>query len=173
MGGVSPLSPRLARCPHGAASSSWSRTRMRYDSSRAVFDYPLQGLSVTASAEPTVRRVWLRSGVVTPPTSSVYFPTQVPLNFAFKDYFKSLFGFRKQDGYWKWFGGNIASGGAAGATSPPLRLLSRLRPYPVLPRQQVRHQGRFPPIQRFGRCSYRKTLASDGIAGLYRGFVPS
>ncbi|QRW18933.1 mitochondrial carrier protein [Rhizoctonia solani] len=45
-----------------------------------------------------------------------YFPTQA-LNFAFKDYFKSLFGFKKQDGYWKWFGGNVASGGAAGASS--------------------------------------------------------
>lgn len=37
-----------------------------------------------------------------------YFPTQA-LNFAFKDYFKSLFGFKKSEGYWKWFGGNIAS----------------------------------------------------------------
>jgi solute carrier family 25 (adenine nucleotide translocator) protein 4/5/6/31 len=37
-----------------------------------------------------------------------YFPTQA-LNFAFKDYFKSLFGFKKNDGYWKWFAGNIAS----------------------------------------------------------------
>jgi len=45
-----------------------------------------------------------------------YFPTQA-LNFAFKDYFKSLFGFKKNDGYWKWFAGNIASGGAAGASS--------------------------------------------------------
>jgi solute carrier family 25 (adenine nucleotide translocator) protein 4/5/6/31 len=46
-----------------------------------------------------------------------YFPTQA-LNFAFKDYFKTLFGFKKErDGYWKWFGGNLASGGAAGASS--------------------------------------------------------
>lgn len=37
-----------------------------------------------------------------------YFPTQA-LNFAFKDYYKSLFAFRKSDGYWKWFAGNIAS----------------------------------------------------------------
>lgn len=34
-----------------------------------------------------------------------YFPTQA-LNFAFKDYFKRLFGFNKdRDGYWKWFAG--------------------------------------------------------------------
>ncbi|GMH07239.1 hypothetical protein Nepgr_009079 [Nepenthes gracilis] len=36
------------------------------------------------------------------------------LNFAFKDYFKRLFNFKKdKDGYWKWFAGNLASGGAA------------------------------------------------------------
>ncbi|RVW46840.1 ADP,ATP carrier protein 3, mitochondrial [Vitis vinifera] len=46
-----------------------------------------------------------------------YFPTQA-LNFAFKDYFKRLFNFKKdRDGYWKWFAGNLASGGAAGASS--------------------------------------------------------
>nr|GEX19514.1 ADP,ATP carrier protein 1, mitochondrial-like [Tanacetum cinerariifolium] len=46
-----------------------------------------------------------------------YFPTQA-LNFAFKDYFKSLFNFKKdRDGYWKWFAGNLGSGGAAGASS--------------------------------------------------------
>ncbi|GMH12100.1 hypothetical protein Nepgr_013941 [Nepenthes gracilis] len=40
------------------------------------------------------------------------------LNFAFKDFFKSLFNFKKnRDGYWKWFAGNMASGGAAGALS--------------------------------------------------------
>ncbi|KAM0038332.1 putative ADP/ATP carrier protein, eukaryotic type [Helianthus debilis subsp. tardiflorus] len=39
-------------------------------------------------------------------------------NFAFKDYFKSLFNFKKdRDPYWKVFGGNIASGGFAGASS--------------------------------------------------------
>lgn len=32
------------------------------------------------------------------------------------DYFKSLFGFKKDKGYWKWFGGNIASGASAGAS---------------------------------------------------------
>jgi solute carrier family 25 (adenine nucleotide translocator) protein 4/5/6/31 len=41
------------------------------------------------------------------------------LNFAFKDYFKSLFGFKKNDGYWKWFGGNIASVGLSSVESVP------------------------------------------------------
>lgn len=46
-----------------------------------------------------------------------YFPTQA-LNFAFKDQFKRMFGYTKdRDGYWKWFAGNLASGGAAGAAS--------------------------------------------------------
>lgn len=37
---------------------------------------------------------------------------------AFKDKFKKMFGFNKdRDGYWMWFAGNMASGGAAGATS--------------------------------------------------------
>ncbi|RXI05428.1 hypothetical protein DVH24_006685 [Malus domestica] len=46
-----------------------------------------------------------------------YFPTQA-LNFAFKYYFKMLFNFKKdRDGYWKWFAGNLASGGAVGASS--------------------------------------------------------
>jgi solute carrier family 25 (adenine nucleotide translocator) protein 4/5/6/31 len=46
-----------------------------------------------------------------------YFPTQA-LNFAFKDYFKAMFGYKKdKDGYGKWLFGNLASGGLAGATS--------------------------------------------------------
>lgn len=46
-----------------------------------------------------------------------YFPTQA-LNFAFKDYYKSLFSYTQaKDGYALWMAGNLASGGAAGATS--------------------------------------------------------
>lgn len=46
-----------------------------------------------------------------------YFPTQA-LNFAFKDKFKAIFseGVPK-DAFWRQFAGNLASGGAAGATS--------------------------------------------------------
>ncbi|KAF9612995.1 hypothetical protein IFM89_004799 [Coptis chinensis] len=40
------------------------------------------------------------------------------LNFAFKDYFMRLFNFKKdRDGYWKWFAGNLGSGGVAGDSS--------------------------------------------------------
>merc|ERR1712130_1080143 len=46
-----------------------------------------------------------------------YFPTQA-LNFAFRDKFKKMFGYKKdKDGYALWMAGNLASGGAAGATS--------------------------------------------------------
>merc|ERR1711963_351660 len=46
-----------------------------------------------------------------------YFPTQA-LNFAFKDKYKKLFldGVDSKD-FWRFFAGNLASGGAAGATS--------------------------------------------------------
>lgn len=47
-----------------------------------------------------------------------YFPTQA-LNFAFKDTYKKMFlaGVDKKTQFWRYFLGNLASGGAAGATS--------------------------------------------------------
>lgn len=43
-----------------------------------------------------------------------YFPTQA-LNFAFRDTFKSMFGYKKErDGYAWWMVGNLASGGVSG-----------------------------------------------------------
>ncbi|KAI3968781.1 hypothetical protein MKX01_028931 [Papaver californicum] len=85
-----------------------------------------------------------------------YFPTQA-LNFAFKDYFKRLFNFKKdRDGYWKWFAGNLASGGAAGASSL----------FFVYSLDYARTQRQFNGLVDV----YKKTLKSDGIAGLYRGF---
>ncbi|KAL7979507.1 hypothetical protein Chor_004665 [Crotalus horridus] len=47
-----------------------------------------------------------------------YFPTQA-LNFAFKDKYKQIFlgGVDKRTQFWRYFAGNLASGGAAGATS--------------------------------------------------------
>merc|ERR1711933_243928 len=43
-----------------------------------------------------------------------YFPTQA-LNFAFRDTYKTMFGYKKErDGYWWWMFGNLASGGIAG-----------------------------------------------------------
>ncbi|KAG6862364.1 hypothetical protein C0995_011804 [Termitomyces sp. Mi166 len=100
-----------------------------------------------------------------------YFPTQA-LNFAFKDYFKSLFGFRKSEGYWKWFAGNVASGGAAGGSSLLfVYSLDYARTRLANDAKSAKSGG----TRQFNGLVdvYRKTLASDGVAGLYRGFVPS
>jgi len=101
-----------------------------------------------------------------------YFPTQA-LNFAFKDQFKRMFGYSAaKDGYWKWFAGNLASGGAAGA-------LSLLFVY-SLDYARTRLANDNKSAKKGGERQfnglvdvYRKTIASDGVAGLYRGFVIS
>ncbi|XVF53674.1 hypothetical protein PTKIN_Ptkin05aG0117800 [Pterospermum kingtungense] len=57
-----------------------------------------------------------------------YFPTQA-LNFTFKDYFKRHFNFKKdKDGYWKWLGGDLASGGSfEGHNREAGEIIKRLR----------------------------------------------
>jgi len=100
-----------------------------------------------------------------------YFPTQA-LNFAFKDYFKSLFGFKKSEGYWKWFAGNVASGAGAGATS--LLFVYSLDYARTRLANDAKSAKKGGERQFNGLLDvYRKTLAADGIMGLYRGFVPS
>ncbi|KAI3439856.1 uncharacterized protein J3R85_004267 [Psidium guajava] len=101
-----------------------------------------------------------------------YFPTQA-LNFAFRDQFKRMFNFKKEtDGYWKWFAGNLASGGAAGATS-------LLFVYSMdFARTRLANDAKVAKIggeRQFNGLIdvYKKTLKSDGIAGLYRGFTVS
>jgi len=98
-----------------------------------------------------------------------YFPTQA-LNFAFKDTFKRMFGFNKdKDGYWKWFGGNLASGGLAGAASLTMVYsLDYARTRLANDNKAAKKGGE---RQFNGMIDvYRKTLATDGVAGLYRGF---
>lgn len=102
-----------------------------------------------------------------------YFPTQA-LNFAFKDYFKSLFGYKKdKDGYWKWFGGNLASGGAAGASS--LLFVYSLDYARTRLANDAKSSKKGGGDRQFNGLAdvYRKTLATDGIVGLYRGFMIS
>ncbi|CAL0335144.1 unnamed protein product [Lupinus luteus] len=98
-----------------------------------------------------------------------YFPTQA-LNFAFKDYFKRLFNFKKdRDGYWKWFAGNLASGGAAGASS--LLFVYSLDYARTRLANDSKAAKKGGERQFNGLIDvYKKTLATDGVAGLYRGF---
>ena len=92
------------------------------------------------------------------------------LNFAFKDYFKRLFNFKKdKDGYWKWFAGNLASGGAAGASS--LLFVYSLDYARTRLANDAKAAKKGGERQFNGLVDvYKKTLATDGIAGLYRGF---
>ena len=101
-----------------------------------------------------------------------YFPTQA-LNFSLKDYFKRLFAQDKnRDGYWRWFAGNLASGGAAGSVS--LTFVYSLDYARTRLTNDLKNSKKGGEKQFTGLIDvYRKTLASDGIAGLYRGFVIS
>lgn len=101
-----------------------------------------------------------------------YFPTQA-LNFAFKDQIKALFGFKKDEGYWKWFAGNLASGGIAGALSLAfVYSLDYARTRLANDAKSAKGDGKGREFNGLVDV-YKKTLASDGIAGLYRGFGPS
>jgi solute carrier family 25 (adenine nucleotide translocator) protein 4/5/6/31 len=101
-----------------------------------------------------------------------YFPTQA-LNFAFKDQFKRMFGYSKEkDGYWVWFAGNLASGGAAGACSLLfVYSLDYARTRLANDNKSAKKGG----TRQFNGIFdvYKQTLKTDGIQGLYRGFVIS
>jgi solute carrier family 25 (adenine nucleotide translocator) protein 4/5/6/31 len=100
-----------------------------------------------------------------------YFPTQA-LNFAFKDQFKRMFKSSKADGYWLSFGKNIASGGLAGATSLFfVYSLDYARTRLANDNKSAKKGGE----RQFNGLIdvYSKTLKSDGIQGLYRGFTIS
>ncbi|KAI9838006.1 MAG: hypothetical protein M1819_006160 [Sarea resinae] len=101
-----------------------------------------------------------------------YFPTQA-LNFAFRDTYKSMFAYKKErDGYFKWMMGNLASGGAAGATS--LLFVYSLDYARTRLANDAKSAKKGGERQFNGLIDvYKKTLASDGLAGLYRGFMPS
>ncbi|XP_067640139.1 ADP,ATP carrier protein [Eurosta solidaginis] len=96
-----------------------------------------------------------------------YFPTQA-LNFAFKDVYKQVFlgGVDKNTQFWRYFAGNLASGGAAGATSLcfvyPLDFARTRLGADVGKTGQREFTG-------LGNC-LAKTFKSDGLIGLYRGF---
>ncbi|KAI8427017.1 hypothetical protein MSG28_014662 [Choristoneura fumiferana] len=97
-----------------------------------------------------------------------YFPTQA-LNFAFKDKYKQVFlgGVDKNTQFWRWFAGNLASGGAAGATS-----LCFVYPLDFARTRLAADVGKGAGQREFsglGNC-LTKIFKSDGLIGLYRGF---
>merc|ERR1712168_610900 len=98
-----------------------------------------------------------------------YFPTQA-LNFAFKDTVKALFKTPKDAPQYVKFSTNIASGGCAGTMS--LFFVYSLD----YARTRLANdaKGKGGERQFNGLIDvYTKTLKSDGIQGLYRGFVIS
>ncbi|XP_011665172.1 ADP,ATP carrier protein [Strongylocentrotus purpuratus] len=98
-----------------------------------------------------------------------YFPTQA-LNFAFKDKYKQIFlsGVNKNENFLRYFAGNLASGGAAGATSLcfvyPLDF-ARTR----LAADVGSKAGGGREFNGLGDC-LKKIVKADGFGGLYRGF---
>jgi len=97
-----------------------------------------------------------------------YFPTQA-LNFAFKDKYKQIFlgGVDKKTQFWRFFAGNLASGGAAGATS-----LCFVYPLDFARTRLAADIGKGAGQREFkglGDCLV-KIFKADGLGGLYQGF---
>jgi solute carrier family 25 (adenine nucleotide translocator) protein 4/5/6/31 len=108
-----------------------------------------------------------------------YFPTQA-LNFMFKERIKLIFKINKADSYGVQFGKNVMSGGAAGALSllfvysldyartrlaNDAKVSKKKGDKGAAPVGERQFNGLFDV--------YRKTIQTDGVAGLYRGFVIS
>jgi len=103
-----------------------------------------------------------------------YFPTQA-LNLAFKEQIKAMFNVdRNRDGYAKWFAANMASGGVAGAMSLVFVYSLDYARTRLANDNKAVAKGKQGTRQFNGLIDvYRKTLATDGIQGLYRGFMVS
>jgi len=100
-----------------------------------------------------------------------YFPTQA-LNFAFKERIKIWFSVSKQDSDALKFGKNVAAGGTAGALS--LCFVYSLDYARTRLANDTKSSKKGGEREFKGLVDvYSKTLKSDGIAGLYRGFVIS
>lgn len=101
-----------------------------------------------------------------------YFPTQA-LNFAFKDKVRVLFNPSEKDSYLLTLGKNVASGGMAGAMS--LSFVYTLDFAQTRLANDAKSGAAGGRERQFNGLIdvYVKTLRSDGIHGLYRGFVIS
>jgi len=100
-----------------------------------------------------------------------YFPTQA-LNFAFKDVYKQIFlgGVDQKTQFWRYFIGNLGSGGAAGATS-----LCFVYPLDYARTRLGADVGKGNAERQYTGLvdCIKKTLKTDGAVGLYRGFSVS
>lgn len=93
-------------------------------------------------------------------------------SFALKDYFKNFLAYdKKKVGYWKWFYGNFASGGASGAIyilfkypidKAKIRLMNDKRNARISGRQK-----QFSGILDV----WKQSLKNEGILSLYKGFA--
>lgn len=114
-----------------------------------------------------------------------YFPTQA-LNFMFKERIKLIFKMNKTDSYGVQFGKNVMSGGAAGASSLLfVYSLDYARTRLANDAKVSKKKGGATATAAAAAAAggerqfnglfdvYRKTIQTDGIAGLYRGFVIS
>ena len=101
-----------------------------------------------------------------------YFPTQA-LNFAFKDTIKATFKSAPNEAYPMKFTKNIISGGVAGALS--LCFVYSLDYARTRLANDAKSAGKGGGERQFNGLVdvYTKTIKSDGIVGLYRGFVIS
>lgn len=92
--------------------------------------------------------------------------------FLIEDHFKAIFASNHSQGSWKWVAGNVASGAVAGVSSSILVYsLDYVRTRLSNDAKSVATGGR----RQFDGILdvYKQTLKSDGIVGLYRGFMPS
>lgn len=99
-----------------------------------------------------------------------YFPTQA-LNFVFKEKYQQYFlnGIDKNTQFGRYFLGNLASGSAAGATS-----LCFVYPLDFARTRLATDVGKNGGREFIGLTDcLSKTFKSDGLMGLYRGFIPS
>lgn len=105
----------------------------------------------------------------------IYFPTAA-LSFALKDYFNTTSSLltrdKNRDGYLAWILGKVASGGFAGS-------ISLFFVYP-LDYARTRLTTDVESSKRGGQKQFnglidvwKKTVAADGVSGLYRGFTIS
>jgi solute carrier family 25 (adenine nucleotide translocator) protein 4/5/6/31 len=100
-----------------------------------------------------------------------YFPTQA-LNFAFKDKIKQAFKTSKSDPQATIFFKNIMSGGIAGSLS--LLFVYSLDYTRTRLANDLKSSKKGGSRQYSGMVDvYKQTIAADGVAGLYRGFVIS